>query len=660
MRNTNHRRTHSRWLITALTVIMLIFVQGCGDFIQSKSTGQEAEAVLQGVSRIDTPAEPNITMPAIYTEPPKIIQQTVGGQPEWKLFYFGKHHTSDNLKQMVYDQFASKLFDAKGKETRIVDYGVSSNPATNQLIVRCPAREDVDAVLQFLENTDVAPIQVKIDCLISEIYADKTLDWETTLLIENLLGENIWAGPTAQPFGSAVMDLVEEASVPPAFPGASMRELGRSKMGLKLGFLSASHRFLSLVDLLESKGYMKVLMHPSVEVVNGKTATISSSQKVPLQQTYLTSARAEWFESSTQYVDVVDSLRITPHVFVGDGSIGLETSIELGSKLTPEGVKQLPIITKKQIDNKENRIRQGSSLVIGGIRKIEKRDVIRGVPFLKDIPLLGILFSGRDFEERVVETIFVLTPTISTGGIPQTEMVERVRERHETHAEKEGLRKLMSDPLGLEARRIEHQAKIREAEESRLRAEGDKAEARHAVRQARTELQRARQDAQRARDEADKARVDAEKAIAEAEKTKADAEAKTKAAEQAKAAAEKATGDATKIKADAEKLVEEANKARQEAEKTMADAQVKVKAAEKAKAEAEAAKAALQPQPTTGAAEPTKQTQNSQQPDKAKGEPDNAKTTGEQQKPKAAVQEDANAGKATEKPEKAKDKTQKP
>ena len=269
------------------------------------------------------------------------------------------------------------------------------------MIVRCPTRNDVDAVLELLEHVDIPPIQVKIDCLISEIYADKTLDWETTLEIENLLGESIWAGPAGRPFGEAIMELVEDGATIAAFPGASLRELARARMGLKVGYLSKDHKFLSLVDLLESHGYLKILMHPSLEVVNGKMAKISSSQRVPVDKTYLHSAQSEFFTTKTEWADVIDSLQITPHVFA-DGYIGLETKIMLGSKLTPEGIKQINIVTKKEIQNAENRIRPGESLIIGGLRKTERRDVVRGIPFLKDIPILGILFSGRDFEEGAV------------------------------------------------------------------------------------------------------------------------------------------------------------------------------------------------------------------------------------------------------------------
>ena len=547
MTSSGQKISRSQWLIAAVAVVLL--VGGCGDPLGEKSTGAQAQTIISDLSKIEPVSEPNIAVPEIYKEPPKIIEQIVGGTPEFKLFYFCMYHTSDELKKIVHEQFATKVFDKKSKDKDFVlskltdrnakeilkllemmDYTVSSNPATNQLIARFPTREDATAALELLEMVDVPPIQVKIDCLISEVYADMTLDWETTLEIENLFGEGIRLGSAAQPFGTSIGDLLAEGGdVLPAFPGASLRDIARTKMGLQIGYLSNSEDFLAMVDLLESKGYLKIMMNPTLEVINGKTATISSSQHVPLQKIikYIRVEDTYLPQSETEYIDVVDSLEITPHVFA-DGYIGLETSILLGSKLTPEGVKQLPIVTKKEIENKENRIRKGESLVIGGIRKTEKRDVARGVPFLKDIPLLGLLFSGRDFEERVVETIFILTPTISTGGIPNKEMIEKVKRKHRSPTSG-GLGEIITDPFGLEAGEKARQRETEEAERLRLEAEAEKARSRYAVREAEEQAKRAE---------------------AELNRVKAEAEAKVKAAEEA---VEKAKEEAERAKKEEEK-----------------------------------------------------------------------------------------------------------
>jgi len=311
-----------------------------------------------------------------------------------------------------------------------------------------------------LQQVDVPPIQVRIDCLVSEVYADKTLDHSTTIRINELFGEDIFVGPSGLKFTvpATTATGLEEAATFPAFPGAVLRDVARARMGLTVGY--ANEKYLALVDILESQGYLKILMNPTLEVVNGKKATVLKSEKVPLQKiTKIVpgTGGTTVIHEETEYVDVIDSLDITPHVFA-DETIGLETSIVLGSKLTPEGVKQLPIVSKKEINNAENRIRRGESLVIGGIRKNEKRDVIRGIPGLKDIPIVGILFSGRDFEERVIETIFILTPTISTGGIPKQKMVEEVKRKHEPPVP-EGLYEKITNPFGSKARQEEQQRK---------------------------------------------------------------------------------------------------------------------------------------------------------------------------------------------------------
>lgn len=416
--------------VLTVAITVMLWTGGWGCISAQTDTELEAERTLRELLINTQTPEPNVPVPELYQTPPKIFEQIVGGTPEWKLFYFCKYHTSDELKKIIHEQFATKVFDEKGKSIQVTDYTVSSNPATNQLIARCPAREDVDAVLETLHQVDVPPIQVKIDCLISEIYADMTFDRETTIAIENLFGEDVAMKPAGTAFGADVRQLVQDGAYLPAFPGASLREVARSRMGLNIGYMSTSHAFTLLIDLLESRGYLKILMNPTLEVVNGGTAKVSSLQKVPLDRITMRSTQSDYMETKTEYEDVIDSLQITAHVFA-DGYIALETSILLGSKNTPEGVKQVPIITKKQIDNKENRIRQGESLIIGGIRKNEKFAVVRGVPILKDIPIIGYLFSSEDTEQRAVETIFILTPTISTDGRPKEEVMKEVSRKHE-------------------------------------------------------------------------------------------------------------------------------------------------------------------------------------------------------------------------------------
>jgi len=492
----------------------LLLLNGCADFFAEKPTELQSQAILSDLSRIRIVPDINAPVPHIYKEPSYILETKVG----IKLFYFTQYHTVDKLAGLIKEQLG---------------YTVSQSSPTNQLIINCPTRREAQTALKFLKQVDVPPIQVKIDCLVSELYADVTMDWETTIKIENLLGEKITLG------GKEV-----DSVLLPAFPGASLRDEARELIGLKVGYSRklglAGHEFRALVDLLVSRGYLKILMNPTLEVVTGKTANITTRDYVPLPKEVIKEGVLPY--TMTEYKWVVDSLEITPHAFA-DGYIGLETKAMIGSKSTPEGVKQIPIITERQIQNQENRIRQGDSLIIGGIRKIEKRSVVRGVPFLKDIPLVGILFSSKDFEERAKEIIFIITPTISTGGIETKKMVEQIKRKHEppTHEEK-ALQESIMDPFGFKAKTRALEKETEDIEQKRLEAQAALIQAQRAVR-----------EAEEAKVKAEQARIAAQKAEAQAKEIKTQAQAAKLEAEKAKAQAEKATLEAQKPKTQTEK-----------------------------------------------------------------------------------------------------------
>jgi len=520
MGKNSHRISRREGLLVAFSILASVTLSGCQDWPDERVAGIEAQNILRDLGRIETIPDPNVQGPAVYKSPPKKLKQLVGGAEEWKLIYFCQYHTAEEMRQIIHEQFATQLFDEKGKSTKVTDYTVSANPATNQLIIRCPLESDIDAVLEVIRETDIPPIQVRIECMVSELYADLTMDRETTLLIQDLFGEGIFLGGKQN--GTDVL---------PAFPGAALRDPARAKFGLKVGVWEED--FKALVDILVSRGYLKILMNPTLEVVNGQVAKIQSKQHVPLQQITYTSggvAGGLILGTETLYYDVIDSLQITPHVFA-DGYIGLETTAQIAAYLTPEGIKQTPIVTERMITNKDNRVRLGESLIIGGIRKSEKRDVVRGVPILKDIPILNLLFSGRDFEERATEVIFILTPSISTGGRPNEDVMQMMRERHSSPMT-QSLQENVMDPLGTKAREQEQQRQLHQARSAQQASEAEKTTARLQAQEKQEQIQDLEAELEQAKAKAVQASLKAEQAALQAQ--------------QAKTEAEKARGEATK------------------------------------------------------------------------------------------------------------------
>lgn len=514
-------------LCVAFAAFVSLGLAGCHDWPDERVTAIEAQSILRQLAEIDPVVDANIPIPEMYRRPPVKTRQIVGGAEEWKLFYFARYHTAVQLERVVREQFSSRIFDAKGKSQTVPNFTVTAHPSTNQLIARAMTELDIDAILEVIEFIDVPPIQVRIDCMISEMYADLTVDRETTILIENLFGAGVRLGGKEDTKG-----------VLPAFPGAALRDPARERFGLKIGIHREQDKFQALLDILVSRGYLKILMNPSLEVVNGQSAHIQAKSRVPIQQVTVRSGFGDTaiLETRTEYYDIIDSLRITPHVFA-DGYIGLETEARISAHMTPEGVKQLPVTTERTITNKDNRIRHGESLIIGGMRKSERRDVVRGVPILKDIPLLGLLFSGRDFEERAKEIIFIITPTISSGGVPNQEMVDMLRVRHQSPMT-QAIHERVLDPLGMRAR--EDEQRQLETDQAGMQEVRLAREARIAA--AREQMQEMNQRVEALEAELEQVRAEAQKAAAETQEiSEEDDEAQPDATEQDENQADEST-----------------------------------------------------------------------------------------------------------------------
>ena len=559
---------HNKYLILqGCVLVFLAAVSGCGDFFAAKPTELESRAILNDLSQVKENPNVENPMPEIYTEPPKRIKVKDGV----KLFYFTQHHPVATLAGGITS----------------LGFKVSQNPSTNQLIIHCPNDEEADKVLEYLSRVDVPPIQVNIDCLILEQFGDVTTDWETALLIQNFLGEGIALGEKLGDFD----DSGALTALDPAFPGAALREIKRADFGLDFGYWIdqgvPGHQVRAVVDMLESRGYLKILMNPTLETVNGKAANIEIKDFAPVIKTVTGKSETEGKVSAynlTEFKWVGDKLTVTPHVF-SDGYIGLTTAITVGSKSKPEGVVQTPILTERSINIAENRIRPGSSLVIGGMRKSENRSVVRGVPFFKDIPLLGVLFSSKDFEEKATEITFILTPTISVGGKPHSEMVEYIREKYAAPKHETGLTELLTDPFGTGIYTdlvIEEAGK---ADAERKKAQMEKAIALHQAEAEKLKTQQANANAAGA----DIMTAQADKRI----------QASTAAAQAAKAQAELEKAKTAQIQADIEKTKAELAAAKADAEKAKAD----IATAKKAKATADAERAKAQKQKQQAEAE---------------------------------------------------------
>jgi Flp pilus assembly secretin CpaC len=561
------------WIFLAVVFLM----GGCGDFFGKRSTEIQSMAILEELGQVRE--SPYIDNPV-----PEMYQQRATRLPikdGVKLFYSTQNHAADRLAALIEQQMGVKS---------------TTNNAINQIVAYCKDDVQADAVQQYLELVDVEPVQVNIDCLILERFGDVTMDWETSIMVQNFLGEDITLGENLGTFDKdgVLTDL------DPAFPGASLRETERANFGLDFGYWMdkgvPGHQVRAIVDVLVSRGYLKILLNPQLETINGQSATVTIKDYTPIEEVRTSSAGAGSVYNITKYVWVEDTLTVLPHVY-SDGSIGLKTDIKIGSRSKPEGVVQRSIITERSINVEENRIKPGLSMIIGGMRKSEKRSVIRGIPFFKDLPIIGILFSSKDFEEKGTEIVFILTPSISSGSVANKKIVEDIRRKHADPEFKMGLRDTLTEPWSTSVYTDVLEKEATEAELKRVEAE-------MALEQARQMAQTEKERADQAEAEAGKLGKRAVELQKQAEQMNAEIGLLLEEIQKTKSQGQADQQKIQELEAKKEQLATEAQKTAQEAEQTRTQAQQLMEQAQEIMNQAQKKAAEAVPEPVPPAVPP--------------------------------------------------------
>jgi type IV pilus assembly protein PilQ len=176
-----------------------------------------------------------------------------------------------------------------------------------------------------------------------------------------------------------------------------------------------TREFRATLHALVSQGAARVLASPRCATLNGKQASIDIS-RVLYFRTASTKAGGQnglGFPVFTiQQVQAGVVLRLTPTVGA-EGDINLELQPE-ASSISGVSADGLPEISRRTV-NTTLRVKDGETILIGGLRQQETSKNVNRVPLLSDLLLLGQLFRTRDRTERESELLILVTPTILKG-----------------------------------------------------------------------------------------------------------------------------------------------------------------------------------------------------------------------------------------------------
>ncbi len=296
---------------------------------------------------------------------------------------------------------------------------------SNTLVVQAP-RPVMKIVYYIIRKMDMPRKQVKIKAYIVETDSDTARDigvrWGGAYQYQHpgsdtkymftpggsgnvstyqTAGSGPQSGLYSPYFGPGVSGQGYGASFPLALEEAATRASALTFMMGTIGGNILEFQLLSLAQ--ENK--LKILSSPSLTTQDNKEAIIKDGEEVPFVVGVTDGiAQVAWREAAL-------SLRITPHII---NSTNLHMQIQIKKDevdFERTNIEGIPVI-KKKLAETELVTRDGETIVIGGLTRQRLVNDEDGIPYLKDIPVLGWAFKHKLKQDKQTELLIFITPKI--------------------------------------------------------------------------------------------------------------------------------------------------------------------------------------------------------------------------------------------------------
>lgn len=270
------------------------------------------------------------------------------------------------------------------------------NAATNTLIIQ-GGSDEYNQLITLLQELDKPAKGALIEVTVVEVKLDDMMK----LGVE--FGFTSSPSPNSSIHGGTLDNLGVTGKDAQGNPTAS---------GLVVNYLSRGN-LRAVLNALATSNKSNILSSPRVLARNGETATIQVGAEVPIvtsQQTNAATAGGGVLQT-VQYRNTGVILKVKPIIYSGD-RVELEVSQEVSTAAsTTTGVSISPTFDTRKVETRLS-LKDGATVMLGGLISSENSRTESGVPWLKDIPVLGQLFRNNTDNGSKKELLVLITPYI--------------------------------------------------------------------------------------------------------------------------------------------------------------------------------------------------------------------------------------------------------
>ncbi len=296
----------------------------------------------------------------------------------------------------------------------------------------------IEQISNLIDEIDVMPKQVMIKAKIMEVNRDVLLDMGFDFGTGSSGGSSTTVtGDSADSENSLQVGGHSLASVTPSAFLPQSTGLTSTNAGLKflVKHLSGA-QFEVIMHALEENVKTNTLSAPTIVTLNNQEASILVGTKFPIIKTDVSTNTNYVIGGSLQeYKDIGIQLNVVPQVWgEKDELISMIVHPAVTSSTTTEKVTsqdgttlvQYPIIVTREAET-QLVVKDGETVVLGGLLKDAKTKGDIGVPFLRKLPLLGPLFNRRtNNTEKIDLLIFITAQVVKPGELLSKGLIDTV------------------------------------------------------------------------------------------------------------------------------------------------------------------------------------------------------------------------------------------
>ncbi len=368
--------------------------------------GDRAPAALTGDMPVeahagDAPTPPSAERAAAVetTDYTRLLEQFLQRDDERLevVFYRCKYVSAETMRRLL--------------ENFLTPAGTVGRSDEDDVVVVSDVPSRLPQLKQILEQADHPVGQVLVEARIVE------------LEISDDLVRDIHMGIAKMGESDSVRKIFQELLIPNS-AGAGVEDLqhsfsaGKGSDGRLWSFVGFDQvKIWAMINFLEERGRARILSSPNLVIRRGADGNIMTGEKVPVLSRTITGSSES---ISTRFENVGVKLIVRPLMISGNRiHVKVNPEVSSSSRTVDTGGFETPVIVVRSAST-ELEANDGELITIGGLMRQEQRETEKRIPYLADIPYLGLLFQYKKtkaFTSQIV--IFMTMRLVEPGAFDQ-------------------------------------------------------------------------------------------------------------------------------------------------------------------------------------------------------------------------------------------------